>query len=55
MDPLPLFFEHVFPKEFDAPVIDFNSAPGMGFHQLGEIGFKFLAGNLIWAAIKMIP
>ncbi len=55
IDPLPLFFKHEFPKEFEPPAIDFHRAPGMSVHQLGEIGFQLLGSEFIRAATEMVP
>jgi hypothetical protein len=43
------------PEELQAVSVNLDGAPGMGFNQVGEVGFSLFHGQEIWAAIEIIP
>ncbi|OIP90351.1 MAG: hypothetical protein AUK55_12975 [Syntrophobacteraceae bacterium CG2_30_61_12] len=53
VDPLPVALEDMFPEELQPIAVNFDRAPGMGHHQVGEVLLPLLQGQLIGAAIKM--
>jgi len=45
----------MFPKKLQPITVNFDGTPGMGRHQVGKIVFALLQGQLIGAAIKVLP
>ena len=43
--PLPVAFQDMLPEELQAVSVNLDSAPGMGFNQLGEVGFSLFQGQ----------
>jgi hypothetical protein len=43
------------PEELQTIAVDFDGTPGMGLHQVGEVLSPLLQGQLIRAAIEMLP
>ena len=53
-NPVPIFFQDIFPEELESGEVTFDRAPGVGFGQPVEILLHLIFGQSIWTAAKRL-